>query len=225
MNAALHNLTGAYAAQALADTERVSFERHLDACPGCAQEVRELAETTARLGAAVATAPPPGLWDRVRAEALATRQVPPVTRRAGGGGRARQGRAVPALRFRPLLVAAAVLLVAVLSVTAVNLGVLGRSDRTERTADLVAAVLAAPDARRVAAGPGGPGRASVVVSRGGGRRCSWPAGCGRLRRAGPTSSGWSAGRGHGRRGWPRWPVAGGWPGCWTGRSPGTSRSP
>jgi anti-sigma factor RsiW len=83
MNAALHNLTGAYAAQALADTERVSFERHLDACPGCAQEVRELAETTARLGAAVATAPPPGLWDRVRAEALATGQVP--SPRCGSG--------------------------------------------------------------------------------------------------------------------------------------------
>ena len=97
MNAALHNLTGAYAAQALADTERVSFERHLDACPGCAQEVRELAEITARLGAAVATAPPPGLWDRVRAEALATRQVPPVTRRAGGGGAGR-GRAGPSPR-------------------------------------------------------------------------------------------------------------------------------
>ena len=96
MNAALHNLTGAYAAQALADTERVSFERHLDACPGCAQEVRELAETTAQLGAAVATAPPPGLWDRVRAEALATRQVPPVTRRAGGG--AGRGRAGPSPR-------------------------------------------------------------------------------------------------------------------------------
>ena len=193
MNAALHDLTGAYAAQALADTERVSFERHLDACPGCAQEVRELAETTARLGAAVATAPPPGLWDRVRAEALATRQVPPVTRRAGGGGRARQGRAVPALRFRPLLVAAAVLLVVVLSVTAVNLGVLGRSDRTERTADLVAAVLAAPDARRVAAGPGGPGRASVVVSRGRGQAVFLASGL-RPAPAGRTYQLWVVGR-------------------------------
>jgi hypothetical protein len=34
---------------------------------------------------------------------------------------------------------------------------------TERTADLVAAVLAAPDARRVAARPGGTGQAAVVV--------------------------------------------------------------
>ena len=58
---------------------------------------------------------------------------------------------------------------AVLSVTALNLGLLGRSDRSERTADLVAAVLAAPDARRVAATPGGTGQATVVVSRGRGQ--------------------------------------------------------
>lgn len=165
MSAGPHDLTSAYAVQALSDTERVGFERHLDTCRACAEEVWELGETTARLGAAVATAPPPGLWERVRDEALATGQVPPVTGRVGGRGRAGHGRAVAWPRLRPLLVAAAVLLVAVVSVTAVNLGVLGRSDRAARTADLVAAVLAAPDARRVAAGPGGAGLATVVVSR------------------------------------------------------------
>jgi anti-sigma-K factor RskA len=153
MSADLHTLTGAYAAHALSDTERLAFERHLDTCPACAQEVRELEATAARLGAAVA-APPPELWDRIRAEALATRQLPPVAER----GR-RAGRRVPLL-----LAAAAALLVAVLSVTALNLGLLGRADRADRTADLVAAVLAAPDARRVAALPGGAGQATVVVS-------------------------------------------------------------
>ena len=148
----------------------------------------ELGETTARLGAAVATAPPPGLWERVRDEALATGQVPPVTGRVGGAGRAGHGRAVARPRLRLLLVAAAVLLVAVVSVTAVNLGVLGRSDRAARTADLAAAVLAAPDARRVAAGPWGgawprwwsrgPGPAVFLAS---GLRAAW--------RTGPTSSG------------------------------------
>jgi hypothetical protein len=59
--------------------------------------------------------------------------------------------------------------VAVLLVTALNLGLLGRADRADRTADLVAAVLAAPDARRVAALPGGTGQATVVVSRQRGR--------------------------------------------------------
>jgi anti-sigma factor RsiW len=174
MSADLHTLTGAYAAHALSDTERLAFERHLDACPACAQGVLELTETAARLGAAVAAPPPPDLWDRVRAEALATRQLAPVVGRADRRRRARQGGARAGLlagrrRFPPLLAAAAALLVAVLSVTALNLGLLGRSDRSERTADLVAAVLAAPDARRVAASPGGAGQATVVVSRGRGQ--------------------------------------------------------
>jgi len=159
VSADLHTLTGAYAAHALSDTERLAFERHLDACPACAQEVRELEATAARLGAAVAAPPPPELWDRIRAEALVTRQLPPVAER-----RRQAGRRVP-----PLLAAAAALLVAVLSVTALNLGLLGRADRADRTAELVAAVLAAPDARRVAALPGGTGQATVVVSRQRGR--------------------------------------------------------
>ena len=41
MSADLHTLTGAYAADALSGTERLAFERHLDDCPACAQEVRE----------------------------------------------------------------------------------------------------------------------------------------------------------------------------------------
>jgi anti-sigma factor RsiW len=167
MSADLHTLTGAYAAHALSDTERLAFERHLDACPACAQEVRELTETAARLGGAAAAPPPPDLWDRVRAEALVTRQLAPVAGRADR--RRRAGPHAGRRRFPPLLAAAAALLVAVLSVTALNLGLLGRSDRSERTADLVAAVLAAPDARRVAATPGGTGQATVVVSRGRGQ--------------------------------------------------------
>ena len=77
MSGDLHTLTGAYAADALSETERLAFERHLDACPACDQEVRELTETAARLGSAVALPPPAALWDRVRAEAAATRQLPP----------------------------------------------------------------------------------------------------------------------------------------------------
>jgi hypothetical protein len=134
--------------------------------------VRELTETAARLGAAVAARPPAALWERVRAEAVVTRQLPPVVGRAAprrrielGGGSAglRGGRR----RFPPLLAAAAALLVAAVSVAVLNLGLPGRS---ERPVDLVAAVLGAPDARRVVADlPGGPGQAAVVVSREQGR--------------------------------------------------------
>ena len=69
MSGDLHTLTGAYAADALSETDRLAFERHLDACPACDQEIRELTETAARLGSAVALPPPAALWDRVRAEA------------------------------------------------------------------------------------------------------------------------------------------------------------
>jgi hypothetical protein len=151
-----HLLTGAYAADALSGTERLAFERHLDACPPCAAEARELRAAAARLGAAVATPPPAALWGRVRAEVATTNQVASV---AGRGGR----------RFPSLLVAAAALLVVAFSVTALGLGLAGGPRRTERVADPVAAVLAAPDARRVAARAGRVGQAEVVVSRRQGR--------------------------------------------------------
>jgi anti-sigma factor RsiW len=157
--AELHTLTGAYSTHALPEDERVAFERHLEGCPACVREVRELRATLARLGSAAASPPPAALWDRVRAEVGATRQLPPP--RVGPVGRHRVGRR----RVAPLLAAAAALLVAAVSLAALGLGPVGRSGRPERTADLVAAVLAAPDARRVAALPGGAGRAAVVVSR------------------------------------------------------------
>jgi hypothetical protein len=41
---------GVYAVGALPEPERRSIDRHLDACPGCAQELRELRGVTAYLG-------------------------------------------------------------------------------------------------------------------------------------------------------------------------------
>jgi hypothetical protein len=179
MSADLHTLTGAYAADALSDTERLAFERHRDACPACDQEVRELTEATARLGSVMAVPPPAALWDRVRAEAAATRQLPTgesagrhgraaaeggPTPFSGRGGALAGGRGVRR-RFPPLLAAAAALLVVAISVTALNLGLPGRAGRSEGPVDLVAAVLSAPDARRIAAKPGPTGQVAVVVSR------------------------------------------------------------
>ena len=171
MSASPHDLIGAYALDALPETERATFERHLDTCPACAGEVRGLQAAAARLGAADNAPPPAALWDRIRAEVATTPQLPApadrADRRAGRSGALaglRGGR-----RFPPLLAAAAALLVAVVSVTALGMGLAGRSGRPARTTDLVAAVLAAPDARRVAARPGGSGQAAVVVSRERGR--------------------------------------------------------
>ncbi|MYS19098.1 Putative zinc-finger, partial [Streptomyces sp. DvalAA-14] len=63
----LHTLTGAYAVGALPDREAAEFGRHLARCQACAQEVRELRETAARLALAVAEVPPAGLRTRVLA--------------------------------------------------------------------------------------------------------------------------------------------------------------
>ncbi|MFP4149023.1 MAG: RskA family anti-sigma factor, partial [Nitriliruptoraceae bacterium] len=74
----LHTLTGAYAVDALDDTERAVFEAHLEVCLPCAQEVRELQETAARLGGAAVAAVPSDLKARVLAEIDATRQERPA---------------------------------------------------------------------------------------------------------------------------------------------------
>ncbi|MGH3435581.1 MAG: anti-sigma factor [Sciscionella sp.] len=77
MSAELHTLAGAYALDALTDTERIAFERHLTECIACSQEVRELRETAAQLGAAVAIQPPDLLRQKVLTEVAHTRQQSP----------------------------------------------------------------------------------------------------------------------------------------------------
>jgi anti-sigma factor RsiW len=74
----LHTLTGAYAADALDPGERAAFERHLEACSSCRQEVDELRATTARLAVGAAATAPPSMRRRVLAEVAQTRQLPPT---------------------------------------------------------------------------------------------------------------------------------------------------
>jgi Anti-sigma-K factor rskA/Putative zinc-finger len=73
----LHVLSGSYVLDALSEPERDSFERHLQHCPLCQDEVRGLRETAARLGLAKTLDPPPQLRPRVLAAAYRTRQLPP----------------------------------------------------------------------------------------------------------------------------------------------------
>ena len=177
------------------------------------------------MGAAVAARPPAALWERVRAEAAVTRQLPPVVGRVERRRRTERGGGFAGLlagrrRFPPLLAAAAALLVAAVSVTALNLGL---PDRSERPVDLVAAVLARPtpagSSPPCPAGRDGP-RWSCRASRDG--PCSRPAGCRRRRRTGPTSSGWWTGPGRARPGWSR-PAAGGVTRLLDGRVTGTEQ--
>lgn len=78
MTGNVHALVGAYVVDALDDAERVAFEAHLATCPDCRAEVASLGDTAALLGDLSATAPPPGLRDRVLADAARTRPLPPL---------------------------------------------------------------------------------------------------------------------------------------------------
>ena len=73
----LHALSGSYVLDALSEPERESFERHLQRCSPCEDEVRGLRETAARLGLAKTLDPPPQMRPRVLAVAYRTRQLPP----------------------------------------------------------------------------------------------------------------------------------------------------
>lgn len=148
----LHTLTGAYAVNALSDTERAAFETHLVRCTSCATEVAELAATAARLGAAVEFAPPPHLRARVLAAAGETRQLPPRTPRV-----ARDWRPARGLLAAACLVAAVVLTV---QVTQSDSGQLTQlASEYGRFSDL----LSTPDAKLISAkGPGGSTATAVI---------------------------------------------------------------
>ena len=72
-----HTLTGVYALDALDTAAEVArFERHMNRCDSCTNEVRGFQQTAARLAMAVAQQPPPTLREAVMADVARTRQVP-----------------------------------------------------------------------------------------------------------------------------------------------------
>ncbi len=77
MSTDLHTLSGAYAIDALSEEEARQFDRHLEECPACREEVRELRAAAAKMGAAEALTPPPALKARVLAAADQLPQLPP----------------------------------------------------------------------------------------------------------------------------------------------------
>jgi anti-sigma-K factor RskA len=162
----LHTLTGAYAVGALEEREVPEFRRHLERCPACEQEVRELRETAARLALAVAEVPPAALRARVLAALPEVRQLPP---RAAGGVAPRS--AARAWRRRLPYFALAACLAAAVAATGVAIDARhgadqarGRTARAERQADALSALLAAPDATFHTDGLKGGGTATVVAS-------------------------------------------------------------
>ena len=70
----IHDLVAAYALDAVDDDERMAFERHLETCERCRNELATLRDTAASLAyAAPATPPPPELRERILDTARAER--------------------------------------------------------------------------------------------------------------------------------------------------------
>jgi anti-sigma-K factor RskA len=173
----LHTLAGPYALNALPPGDRGRFERHLAACDACAQEVRGLEETAARMAAAAAVPPPGRLRDQVLAETARTRQLPPVPAGPGADGTRwpwRAGGAVAArhrLRsdrprwLRPVAIALSVAFAA--AAVAFGFAALDTQhslSRAQARDHMLAAVLTAPDAKMMSAPVTGGGSATVVMS-------------------------------------------------------------
>ena len=152
-----HTLAGPYAMDALGHDERARFERHLARCESCAQEIAGLRETTARLGVATATAPPPGMKAKVLAAARQTRQHVP---------------AVPVpqpRRARRALFVVAVPAVAGLIAIGVTFGLASstanqRLDQAQQRSSEIAAVLTAKDRTMMGGQVAGGGNATIVMS-------------------------------------------------------------
>ncbi|MFL1378210.1 MULTISPECIES: anti-sigma factor [unclassified Nocardiopsis] len=140
-----HTLSGAYALNALTPEESVRFEDHLARCDSCVQEVRGFTETTALLGEAARTTPPPELRARVLAEVARTRQLAPPPARLAEPGRRWWTRGSTWAIAACLAVAVA--LGAVAWDQAQRVRVLQENERQ------VAAVLSDPDAEYTAAEP------------------------------------------------------------------------
>ncbi len=178
MSPDVHTLTGAYAADALPDDERRTFEAHLAECEACAQEVAELQATSAALAAAVAEEPPAAMKAAVMARIDTVRQEPPRQRPVtiGDAGDRRSaddhgaGEVVDLARTRQpwhhrlLAPAAAVLAIAVLGMTGIIANLNARISTMEAQTGRVADVVAAADAQIVEMAPHDGATARVVYS-------------------------------------------------------------
>jgi anti-sigma factor RsiW len=165
-----HTLTGAYLLDAVSDSDRRLFERHLARCPSCAREVAELREAAAGLARAASAEPPQALIQRVLESVDQVRQLSPATGgpstfRIGRPARARTRRTLGPLMPPRLAGALAVVLFAAVAA----LGTFAQRAEDEvsaarQRAHQIAQILNAPDAvmhtDRVKTG----GSAAIVMS-------------------------------------------------------------
>ena len=73
----IHNLSGAYAVDAVDEVERARFEAHLASCPQCQAEVAGLRAAAGELSSTSLTAPPPSLRASLLRDISSVRPLPP----------------------------------------------------------------------------------------------------------------------------------------------------
>jgi len=158
-----HTLAGAYALDALGETDRAAFVRHLDACESCRHEAGSLREAAGRLAEATAVAPPPRLREQVLAEAARMRQQPPPVTDGPGAQRSFLGFTRPVAPRLAVAVAGVCILIA-LGLGALTLSTQHRLGIEEARNREIAAVLNAPDADIMTVRAKTHGSATVVMS-------------------------------------------------------------
>jgi hypothetical protein len=175
----LHTLAGAYVMDAVNDSERIQFARHLGGCAECREEIRELHEATARLGTASALQPRSELKGPTIRAARRISQLPPALPAAATGGRARADLSARsrldraggrrAWRWLAVLPRSALVASAILTASAVVLAVATQHmavqlDHSQRQNHMIATVLGASDAVMLTASVSTGGTATVVMS-------------------------------------------------------------
>lgn len=155
----MHALAGLYAIDALeTEAERRRFERHLQRCRSCSDEVRGLRETATRLGFAAARRPPPTLRPRVMSAVATASQLPVVRHHARP-----RPRTLPLLPRLSTLAAGAAVAVALVLGAALAVAQ-HRLDQVRTSDQAIAAVLAAPDAQVLTSSTSAGGTTTLVVS-------------------------------------------------------------
>jgi anti-sigma-K factor RskA len=154
MSSEIHALSGAYAVDALDDIERAQFERHLAECPDCRSEVDSLREASALLAETTITAPSAELRDRVLADIVNVRPLPPVT-----------GATVTAIEPRRRRRVVTFLAAVAAAVTIGTGGIVWQQLNDDGPQDRFSAIAEAPDAQHFTVDLGGGASATVYRSK------------------------------------------------------------
>ena len=169
----IHTLSGAYALDALEPAQAAAFERHLQSCGPCRDELRTFNAAVAAMADDAAAGPPARLRNSVLAAISEARPLPPLLPAESSDDELAIVVPLESRRARRattwLVIAAAVLSVAMTGAVWRSVGLQSQVSELATAAADLNAVLTAPDAQTVAGTAGAGSRATVVMSKSQGR--------------------------------------------------------